>query len=100
MLGHRLDLSATKGVAIREGNEMVTIAKQVEEQYGAKIKALETHSLLHLYRQEYPDGRSATVENFGGKRVFDAVQALVSAELKVRGHGLPLVSAAFLICNH
>lgn len=77
-----------------------TIAQQVEEKYADKIKATDSHTLLHLLRQERPDGTPFEMKEYGGKRVVEAAQRLAERELRNRGHELPLMSCFFLVCYH
>jgi hypothetical protein len=77
-----------------------TIAQQVEERYGETIKKTDSHSLLHLLRQERPDGTPFTYKEFGGKKVIESAQALADKELRARGMQIPEMSSFFLMCNH
>ena len=77
-----------------------TIAQQVKERFGDKIKQTDTHTLMHLLRQERPDGTPFTFKEMGGKRVVEAAQELADAELQARGYQIPDFSSFFLVCNH
>jgi hypothetical protein len=77
-----------------------TIAQQVEDRYGEQIKKTDTHTLMHLLRQERPDGTPFKLKEFGGKRVVETAQRLATLELQARGYQLPDFSSFFLVCSH
>jgi hypothetical protein len=77
-----------------------TIAEQVKERYGDQIKKTDTHTLMHLLRQERPDGTPFKLKEFGGKKIVESAQELAEAELRARGYQMPDFSSFFLVCSH
>ncbi len=76
-----------------------SIKVQVAEKYGATIKATDSHTLMHLIRQEKPNGEPFTYAEFGGRKVVEAAQELAVKEMQSRGMQMPDFSSFFWLCN-
>ena len=79
---------------------MATIKKQVKDLFADRIKEATTHNLLHILRDERPDGTPMKKMKGADLKARIAFQDLAHAELRERGVAIPDFTAFFLMCDH
>jgi hypothetical protein len=79
---------------------MPSIKKQVKDTFADRIAEASTHNLLHILRDERPDGSPMKEMKGVNLKARLAFQDLAHAELRKRGVSIPDLTAFFLMCDH